>query len=101
MMRVESKMRESNWVQDELPLDWHEKVPTEGEIRESLNKAKTELPLGENLRYATPNEFMYQYSNALQAYLEDSLGTGKSHLEDLVADTKAFSQAFLAIVTYF
>ena len=94
-------MKESNWVQDELPLDWHEKVPTEGEIRESLNKAKTELPLGESTRYATPDDFVFQYSNALQTYLEDSLGKGESHLEDLVSDTKAFSQAFLAIVTYF
>lgn len=87
--------------QEELPLDWHSYVPTADEIRESLNKASTELPMGESPRYATPNDFVYQYANALQTYLEESLGKGESHLEDLVADTKAFSQAFLAITTYF
>ena len=87
--------------QEELPFDWHTHVPTEGEIRESLNKASAELPIGESTRYTTPNEFMYQYSNALQSYLEASLGTGESPLEDLLADTKTFSEAFLAIIKYF
>lgn len=94
-------MGESNWVQEELPLDWHTNVPTEGEIRESLNRASSELPIGESTRYATPEEFVFQYSKALQTYLEGALGNGESHLEDLVADTKAFSEAFLAIITYF
>jgi len=82
---------------------WSERVPTEEEIRESINNAISKLPLGESNdgRYATPEDFVIHYSNALQTYLESSLGKGESHLEDLVADTKAFSEAFLAIITYF
>jgi hypothetical protein len=87
--------------QEELPLDWHNYVPTADEIRESLNKASAELPIGESPRYTTPNDFTFQYANSLQMYLESSLGKGESHLEDLVAETKAFSEAFLAIVTHF
>jgi hypothetical protein len=92
-------------TQDELRLgDWYETVPTEKEIRESIESASAGLPMGESFdpdRYATPNEFVRQYSNALQDYLNQSLGKGESHLEDLVADSKAFSEAFLAIITHF
>lgn len=52
-------------------------------------------------RYATPEEFIFQYAGSLKEFLEESLGEGESHIEDLVANTKAFSEAFLAIITHF
>lgn len=95
-------MREN---QTELPLeDWRESVPTKGEIRESLNGAKVELPMGERRdpdKYATPEEFVAQYANALQDYLTRTLGKGESHIEDLGANASAFSEAFLAIIGWF
>lgn len=83
---------------------WQGNVPTEGEIRESLIKAKTELPIGESFdpdKYATPEDFVAQYANALQDYLIHTLGKGESHIEDLGANAGAFSEAFLAIVGWF
>ena len=91
--------------QDELRLgDWYEHVPTEGEIRESVEKASAELPMGERFdpdKYATPEEFVAQYANALQDYLTRTLGKGESHIEDLGANAGAFSEAFLAIIGWF
>jgi hypothetical protein len=90
--------------QEELPFDWHSYVPTEGEIRESLNKASAELPIGEGRdpnKYATPEDFVAQYANALQDYLTRTLGKGESHIEDLGANAGAFSEAFLAIIGWF
>ena len=97
-------MTNNEYVQEELPFDWHSYVPTEGEIRESLNKASADLPMGESPdpdSYATPEEFVAQYSNALKDYLERTLGKGESHIEDLGANASAFSEAFLAIVGWF
>mgnify|MGYP006298487495 CR=1 FL=1 len=97
-------MAEGKWVQEELPFgDWHETIPTEGEIKESLNSAKAELPMGEidSSKYATPEQFVEQYANALKEYLNITLGKGESHIEDLGANASAFSEAFLAIVGWF
>lgn len=97
-------MSEGGWVQEELPFgDWHETVPTEEEIKESLNKAKAELPIGESFdsKYATPEQFVFQYSGALKDYLNMTLGNKESHIEDLGANASAFSEAFLAIVSWF
>ncbi len=83
---------------------WQKEVPTEGEIRESLTKANSELPMGESFdpdKYATPEEFVAQYANALQDYLTRTLGKGESHIEDLGANAGAFSEAFLAVVSWF
>lgn len=87
-----------------LPFeDWHEKIPTEDELKESLQQAKSELPLGEShsTEYATPERFVEQYSYALRDYLERTMGKEESHLEDLGAHASAFAEAFACISSWF
>jgi len=83
--------------------DWHEGIPTAEELKESLEHAKAELPLGEStaFSYATPEKFVEQYSFALRDYLERTMGTGESHLEDLGANASAFAEAFACISSWF
>ena len=83
--------------------DWHTTIPTEEELKESLEKAKAELPMEESLsgEYATPERFVMQYSQALQDYLEITMGESKHHLGDLSETSKAFAQAFACITNWF
>lgn len=83
--------------------DWHREIPTEEEIRESLSEAKAELPMEETIEpnYATPEQFVYQYSGALKDYLETILSNKKSHIEDLSAHASSFAEAFACIIPWF
>jgi hypothetical protein len=93
-----------NLAQEELPfVDWHKEVPTEEEIRESLIGAKSELPMGESYdpKYATPEQFVFQFSGALKDYLERTMGTEKSHIEDLGGHASAFAKAFACTISWF
>ena len=91
------------WVQEKLPFDWHSFVPTAEEIRESLNEAKAELPMEERFdpKYATPEQFVLQFSGALEDYLTRIMGKEKSHIEDLSAHTSAFAEAFACTISWF
>jgi hypothetical protein len=87
-----------------LPFkDWHEEIPSEEELKESIEQAKAELPIGEssNGDYATPERFVEQYSYALRDYLERVMGKEESHLEDLGAHASAFAEAFACITAWF
>lgn len=83
--------------------DWRTTIPTEEELKESLEQAKAELPLEEsfNGEYATPERFVEQYSFALRDYLERTMGKEESHIEDLGAHASAFAEAFACISTWF
>ena len=82
---------------------WHEKIPKKEELKESIKQAKSELPLGESLNteYATPEQFVEQYSFALRDYLERTIGKEKSHIKDLGAHASAFAEAFACISEWF
>ena len=83
--------------------DWQTKIPNRETLKESLEQAKAELPLGEsfNSEYATPERFVEQYSFALRDYLERTMGTEESHIEDLGAHASAFAEAFACISSWF
>ena len=78
-----------------LDKDWQTKVPTQERLKDTLEQAKSKLPMEE--RYSTPESFVKEYSYALQNYLERTMGTGKSHIEDLGSHASAFAEAFACI----
>jgi hypothetical protein len=53
-------------------------------------------------RYATPSQFVVQFSEALEDFLTHTYGTGKEqYIEDLGWATATFAKAFVHIVAHF
>ena len=54
--------------------------------------------------YLTNEEYVERFSRSLLAYLERTIPTndeGKNHLEDLMAHTCAYTEAFYTVVSEF
>lgn len=52
--------------------------------------------------HSTPEQFIFQFSNALRDYLEDTYGReSKTHLVDYATATSVFADAFFHIANNF
>ena len=53
--------------------------------------------------YLSNEEYVERFSRSLLAYLNNTIPSidGKNHLEDLMAHTSAYTEAFFTVVTTF